>query len=170
MGEIFPSLDDNEIVSLSLFSLILIGGSITLLGVVEAILKHKVFRLLSMLLLLFTGVFVVENFYLITGYTWLPDLLGYAAFEFIYWFTMFGYFILVLMIGVGVLIKRQWLPAASMLLIALPVLINPFIDLFNAHWIITLFGVLSSAGWLTIAWWLKKRNTATPLTGTVEAA
>lgn len=160
----------SEIVSLSLFSLILIGGAITLLGVVEVVLQHKLFRVLSILLLVITGVFVIENFYLITGFTWLPDLLGYAAFEFIYWFTMFGYFILVVTIGVSVLIKRKWLPAVSMLVVALPVLVNPLVNLFNAYWIITLFGVLSSAGWLLIGWWLKKENSTLSSAGTLEAA
>ena len=153
----------NEIVSLALFSVILIGGAITLQGLVRSLLRQPISRIFSVLLFVCTAMLVIGNLYLMSNNMWQGSIFGYNAFEFLYWIALFAYFLVVTAIGISMLIQQKWLPAASMLFIALPVLINPLVDLFNVQWMITFFGIISSAAWLLIAWWLNRYNKTPPL-------
>ena len=160
----------SEVVSLALFCVILLGGAVTLHGVVAVALGSHLSRVLSRLQILFATIVVLGNIYLIGGWTWLSQVPGHNVFEIVYWIFLFGYFIIAVIFGISVLTKEKWLLAISMFVIALPVLVNAVVNFFNAWWIITLFGVLSSAGWLLIGWWLKKEGSIPSQPGALETA
>ena len=109
----------------------------------KASLKNILFRLLSLLAVLIAVFIAFElTLSLIVSYTewkWVITLMNflgqlYQDEDRALSNILFSFFYFAAMIGLGLLVKREWLPAACLLVISLPLIIIQYFTFSNQNW------------------------------------
>lgn len=166
-------IEINFFIQLLIFPvLFLLMSALTLFGIVRAAHSPLVFRILPILLLLSAFLFFpIPSKHPVRGWVCSTAIEAVGGNE----DTMFGiifpaYFFLLLTIGILALVKKKWLPGASLLVICLPIVLAylgrllgidfPFFTDRVPDWFTLLYGILSAVGWFVIAGWLWKGQRA----------
>ena len=157
-------------------------SAVALFGIAQITNSHVIFRFLSILVFLASGLFFpIPHKHPVRGtvYSTAIEYIGGNE-DTVFGIVFMGYFFLLLIFGILAMVKKKWLPGVSLLSLCLPVLI-PYVSIWlsikiplvvqgEGEWFAITYGVLSAAAWFMIARWFYRESKAAVLPGTLETA